>query len=120
MGYLDKSNLRLLWAQINNRLFSKVDAVDGKGLSSNDYTDEDKEKVGSIDSFASDLQATVSYNTQTPSEEEKTRARVNLEVDYATDDEITAMMIDIGIIESATTPAVCGTAVAGKTICGEV
>lgn len=42
-----------------NKISGKVDKVEGKGLSTNDYTDEDKEKVGhilndsSIDEFTS-------------------------------------------------------------------
>ena len=36
-------------ADINNKLNSKVDKIEGKGLSSNDYTDEDKNKLNGID-----------------------------------------------------------------------
>lgn len=34
---------------INNKLSSKVDKIEGKGLSTNDYTDEDKNKLNGID-----------------------------------------------------------------------
>lgn len=37
---------------INTNLNSKVDKVEGKGLSTNDYTDEDKEKLSSIEEGA--------------------------------------------------------------------
>lgn len=36
-------------ADINNKLNSKVDKIEGKGLSTNDYTDEDKNKLDGID-----------------------------------------------------------------------
>ncbi|MDD7339802.1 MAG: BppU family phage baseplate upper protein [Eubacteriales bacterium] len=36
-------------ADINNKLNSKVDKIESKGLSSNDYTDEDKNKLDGID-----------------------------------------------------------------------
>ena len=46
-SFLDKTGLAHLWSHIMARLGSKVDKVDGKGLSSNDFTDEDKTKLNS-------------------------------------------------------------------------
>lgn len=46
--YLDKNGLAYLWAQIKNALLGKVDKVDGKGLSSNDYTSDEKAKLANI------------------------------------------------------------------------
>ena len=46
--YLDKNGLAYLWAQIKNALLGKVDKVDGKGLSSNDYTADEKAKLANI------------------------------------------------------------------------
>lgn len=50
MGYLSKSGLQILWTQILNLLKGKVDVVDGKGLSTNDYTTEEKEKLAELSS----------------------------------------------------------------------
>ena len=45
MAFLDNSGLRRLWAHIVSNLNNKVDKVEGKSLSSNDFTDEEKEKI---------------------------------------------------------------------------
>ena len=52
MAFLDKTGLERLWAQILTKLSTKVDKVEGKGLSTNDYTIEDKNKLDSIDTNA--------------------------------------------------------------------
>lgn len=50
--YLDKSGLTLLINKIKNALGEKVDAVSGKGLSTNDYTSAEKQKLSGIASGA--------------------------------------------------------------------
>ena len=45
MTFLDKSGLQHLWAHILIKLGGKVDKVDGMGLSSNDFTAEEKERL---------------------------------------------------------------------------
>lgn len=40
---------------VSDGLAGKVDAVVGKGLSSNDYTDEDKAKIGDVDNLESEI-----------------------------------------------------------------
>lgn len=45
MSYLDYEGLVHLWNHIIARLNSKIEIIDGKGLSTNDYTDEDKAKL---------------------------------------------------------------------------
>lgn len=45
MGFLNETGLERLWAHILAKVGTKVDKVDGKGLSTNDYTDEDKNKI---------------------------------------------------------------------------
>lgn len=52
MAFLDKTGLQHLWAQIVSKLGSKVDKVDGKGLSTNDYTTEEKSKLSNIEDGA--------------------------------------------------------------------
>lgn len=51
-SFLDKTGLGLVWAQIKLLLAGKVDKVDGKGLSSNDYTADEKAKLANIQSGA--------------------------------------------------------------------
>ena len=53
MAFLDNEGLRHLWGHIASKLSNKVDKVDGKGLSTNDYTNEDKEKLASAVTEAS-------------------------------------------------------------------
>lgn len=50
--YLDKSGLTLLISKIKASLGGKVDAVSGKGLSTNDYTNAEKNKLSDIASGA--------------------------------------------------------------------
>lgn len=50
--YLDKSGLTLLISKIKTALGGKVDAESGKGLSTNDYTSEEKSKLSGIASGA--------------------------------------------------------------------
>lgn len=45
----------------------------------------------------------VSYNTQTLTETQQAQARVNIDIDYATDEEIIAMMLEEGVITTPTT-----------------
>jgi hypothetical protein len=48
MAFLDDAGLVKLWQHIQARLSNKIDKVAGKGLSSNDFTNEDKEKLDSL------------------------------------------------------------------------
>ena len=50
--YLDMNGLTYLCEQIKLKLNGKVDVVDGKGLSSNDFTTEEKEKLNSVENGA--------------------------------------------------------------------
>ena len=50
--YLDKSGLTLLISKIKSALNGKVNAVNGKGLSTNDYTNAEKQKLSGIASGA--------------------------------------------------------------------
>ena len=48
MAFLNQTGLEHLWAKIVSRLSGKVDKVDGKGLSTNDYTTDEKNKLAGI------------------------------------------------------------------------
>lgn len=49
MNFLDETGLARLWEHIISKLGRKVDKVDGKGLSANDFTDEYKEKLDALE-----------------------------------------------------------------------
>lgn len=51
-SYLDKAGLALVWEKIKGLVSGKVDKVDGKGLSTNDYTSDEKTKLAGIASGA--------------------------------------------------------------------
>lgn len=50
--YLDMDGLVYLWSQIKTRLSTKVDKVDGKGLSTNDYTTAEKNKLAGLSNYS--------------------------------------------------------------------
>lgn len=52
MAFLSNAGLERLWAKITDKLSIKVDKVDGKGLSTNDYTTAEKNKLSGIDTGA--------------------------------------------------------------------
>ena len=49
---LNKTGLTRLWQHIVARLGTKVDKVEGKGLSTNDFTTEEKNKLAAIENGA--------------------------------------------------------------------
>ena len=51
--YLDANGLLYVWEKVKGQLGGKVDKVSGKGLSANDYTDEEKAKLAGLE-IASD------------------------------------------------------------------
>lgn len=52
ISYLDKNGLTLLWDKIKSALVNKVDKIDGKGLSTNDFTTDEKIKLSGVESGA--------------------------------------------------------------------
>ncbi len=50
--YLDQNGLLYLWNKLKEMFGGKVDKVEGKGLSTNDYTTEEKNKLAGIESGA--------------------------------------------------------------------
>lgn len=49
MAFLNEQGLARLWTHIVAKLNSKIDKEEGKTLSTNDYTNEDKEKLNNLD-----------------------------------------------------------------------
>ena len=54
MFFLDKTGLEHLCTSILAKLSNKVDKVHGKGLSTNDYTDEDKNNLTNLNNLVGD------------------------------------------------------------------
>lgn len=48
--FLDQNGLIYLWSKVKALAGTKVDKVEGKGLSTNDFTDEDKTKLAALSS----------------------------------------------------------------------
>lgn len=49
--FLDENGLLYLWGKIKTLAGGKVDKVEGKGLSTNDYTDADKIKLDGLENY---------------------------------------------------------------------
>jgi len=49
--YLDSNGLLYVWSKITGKLAGKVDKAEGKGLSSNDYTSEEKTKLAGLSNY---------------------------------------------------------------------
>ena len=52
MAFLDNAGVDRLWRHIVGRLGEKVDVVAGKGQSTNDYTDDEKNKLAGVEAEA--------------------------------------------------------------------
>ena len=54
--YLDKTGLERLWTKLKSLLSNKVDKVNGKGLSTNDFTNEYKIKLDGLNPSSGGLE----------------------------------------------------------------
>lgn len=116
-NYLDKTGLALVWEKIKNALSGKVDKVDGKGLSTNDYTANEKTKLANI---ASGAQVNVLEGIQKNGDTVQIVNKIaNISVPTKTSDItndsgfITTSDIPEGAAASTTTPVMDGTAAVG-------
>lgn len=116
-NYLDKTGLALVWEKIKNLLNTKVDKVDGKGLSTNDYTSDEKTKLANI---AAGAQVNVLEGIQKNGTNVTITNKIaNIAVPTATSDLtndsgfITTSDIPEGAAASTTTPNMDGTASVG-------
>lgn len=82
MKFLDYDGLLYFWQQVKSKLSSKVDKVDGKQLSTNDYTTAEKNKLAGIPTGAqANVIETVQLNGSTITPSNKT---VNVQVSKTT------------------------------------
>lgn len=63
MTFLNEQGVERLWTHIIAKLGSKVDKVDGKALSANDYTDEDKDKLNNLGILVGDTSVSEQIDT---------------------------------------------------------
>lgn len=116
-SYLDKTGLALVWAKIKELVNGKVDKVDGKGLSTNDYTSNEKTKLAGI---ASGAQVNVLEGIQKNGDTVTITNKIaNISVPTKTSD----ITNDSGFITSSsvptattTTPLMDGTAAVGTSV----
>ena len=82
MKFLDYDGLLYFWQQVKSKLSSKVDKVDGKQLSTNDYTTAEKNKLAEIPTGAqANVIETVQLNGSSITPSNKT---VNVQVSKST------------------------------------
>ena len=116
-NYLDKTGLALVWEKIKNALSGKVDKVDGKGLSTNDYTSAEKTKLSGV---ATGAQVNVLEGIQKNGTTVTITNKIaNITIPTATSDLtndsgfITTADVPDGAAASTTTPKMNGTAAIG-------
>ena len=67
MAFLDRTGLERLWLHIVTKLGGKVDKENGKGLSSNDFTTEEKEKLARLqETVQIDIDSALSSTSENP------------------------------------------------------
>lgn len=115
--YLGSTSLALLWEKIKNKLNLKVDKVDGKGLSTNDYTTDEKTKLANV---AAGAQVNVLEGIQKNGDTVTITNKIaNISVPTRTSDLtndsgfITTSDVPEGAAASTTTPLMDGTASVG-------
>ena len=106
MAFLDENGVSRLWTRVLSKLGNKVDKVDGKGLSTNDYTTEEKNKLAGIESGAQVNQNAIGtitakgdtvFTSSTPSDTFKLGAGSNIK--YALQSDGT---LNIGVFDTPT------------------
>lgn len=117
-NFLDKTGLALVWEKIKNLANGKVDKETGKGLSSNDYTSNEKTKLSGIEAGAQvNVLEGIQKNGTTITPVNKI---ANISVPTATSELqndsgfITAEDVPEGATASTTTPLMDGTASVGS------
>lgn len=50
--FLDENGVLYFWSKLKNLLADKVDKVEGKGLSANDFSDDEKTKLAGLENYS--------------------------------------------------------------------
>lgn len=113
-NFLDKTGLALVWSKIKLLLADKVDKVDGKGLSSNDYTADEKAKLANIAAGA-EVNVNADWNAVTGDAAILNKPSIPSKTSDLTNDSgfITTSDIPEGAAASTTVPLMDGTAAVG-------
>ena len=114
-SYLDKTGLSLVWAKIKLLLANKVDKEAGKGLSSNDFTAEEKAKLANIASGA-EVNVNADWNASTGDAAILNKPTIPSSTSQLVNDSgfITSSDVPEGAAASTTTPLMDGTAATGS------
>lgn len=116
--YLDYDGLLYFWGQLKTLFSGKVDKVDGKGLSTNDYTTTEKNKLSGIASGAQvNVIESITVNGTAATITSKTAAITTpTKTSDLTNDSgfITTADVPEGAAASTTTPKMDGTASVGS------
>lgn len=116
-NYLDKTGLALVWEKIKNIAAGKVDKETGKGLSSNDYTSDQKTKLANVATGAqvNVLEGIQKNGTNVTITNKIANISVPTKTSDITNDSgfITSSDIPEGAAASTTTPKMNGTAAIG-------
>ena len=116
--YLDDNGLLYFWQQLKNIIGGKVDKVDGKGLSTNDYTTAEQTKLAGIDTGAEvNVIESITVNGTAATITSKTAAITTpTKTSDLTNDSnfITIADVPEGAAASTTTPKMDGTASTGS------
>lgn len=94
MPFLDKAGVSRLWMHIIAKLNTKIDKEDGKGLSTNDYTDEEKSRLEEVYTRISEGDIPSSGGVQADWEQSDENAHdyIKNKPDITTDDEIIELL----------------------------
>ena len=118
LHYLDKTGLALVWEKIKNQLSGKVDKVDGKVLSDNNYTSDEKTKLANVASGAqvNVLEGIQKNGTTVTISNKIANISVPTKTSDITNDSgfITSSDVPEGAAATTTTPSMDGTAAVGS------
>lgn len=113
--YLDENGLLYFWQQLKTLFAGKVDTVSGKGLSTNDYTTEEKTKLANIASGA-EVNVNADWDAVTGDAAILHKPSIPSNTSDLTNDSgyITIEDVPEGSVASTTTPKMDGTAEVGS------
>ena len=114
MPFLDENGLLYVKTKIEGLLIKKVDKVDGKQLSTNDYTNEEKSKLAGIAAGA-EVNVNADWNAESGDAQILNKPTIPINTSQLINDSgfITSSDIPEGAAASNTVPKMDGTATVG-------